>query len=378
MFASVPSDVSFVGVVDLESLTNEIRNKVEAWGVNTSYALVFGEGYNIYLTGFVSDSDLFKRNLEKSFNEKVVDEDGYSVCGNVVYSANRFWVCLNSRNSIVVRDIKHFDTLSNAQSFLSSKEADNLIESDEEIRGWGDIKGTLNCIGLDFTTKATVQMASEALFGDAGSYRFALDFEKDGLLMNLTLINSKGGIAGFLYPTGKIDAHSVADTGLQGSGIFMLAISPEFTKMLVRDTASKGVSVLGVLARVMSPIDGTVTIAADKKSQSGVVPVKGGNVTDLVQLLKQQYTEVKQVKGGIAFGNGKPTGGIDAALAAKVLEGYMGGFVVSLEDSTDGNWDYAALKLKPEKGGMTFEVEVKAKDKQSLLQGLSELSESYR
>lgn len=404
IFKTIPSDVSFVGVVDTEALLKEAGCKVKNGtvkpgkeiqkifadttdlklkfisdivlngGIDPSFIVMFTEGYNNYVTGFLSDTDLFKELMEHRFGDTTIRNGEISTCGNAAFTSNRFWVCISSRNSINYNDIKHFTTMSEKQSFLEGDNSAKLVESDKIMRGWGDIKGTLNASGIDFSTKASVMMGLEALFEDAVEFQWDMEIEKNKLKADLTLINSKGGIAAFLYPTAKVDLKEITGSNLSGDALALMAISPKFTERMREDTRGKGMSVIGMLSGMIQDVAGTVMVAADNKNSiSGMIPVKGNNTSDLNQLLAQYDFSVTQEKGAIRFTKGNCSGEITPEIVADVFKGKMGGLILSPESTTYGDIDYAAIIFNPEKGGMDVEIEVKANNKESLLVSLIEV-----
>lgn len=392
----VPSDVSFVATIDLEDVLREVGCKVKDGevkpgkeiaqaldgnpnreveflfdlfvngGVNPSYVVLYGEGYNVYLAGFISNTNLFKERVESYFKEASVNEDGLTICGNIAYDTNRFWICASSRNTISVKDVKHFSDLSKNQSFLSKSEAADLVESEKTISAWGDVKGCLNAFGLDFTTKAAIQMGLEAMFKDAVAFKLEADFESDGLDAEFMFVNSKNGVAKFLYPTAKVDKKMIKESGLSGQLFAALAFSPKIAEQLKEDTKGKGFSVLGVVSGIITAVDGTIMLASDNGTYSGIIPVNGNNTVDLEQLLKQYGLEVVKEKDKLVFNNGKVSGGVNSELASDLLEGSMGGVVLSMQKESLP-YEYVSFSLNPEKGGMVVEMDLKAKENESVL-----------
>ncbi len=390
LLKTVPSDASVVAVMDMEKTLKEFGCKVKDGevkpneallakikeqknedfkfvsdlvlngGVEPSCCALFAEGYNLYVIGFIADTEIFKKKVAEKFSEEFAPEGDISTCGNIACTSSRFWVCLSSRNSIQAKDIKFFQDLSEKQSYLSGEASKYLVESDKCVRGWGDIKGCLNATGLDFTTKAAFQMALEALFADAVEFKWDLEIDKDEVEMDFTLLNSKGGVAEFLYPTSKVNVQTIKDSNLGGAAIAALAISPKFSSRMQKDTKGKGMSVVGMLSNMISEVDGTVLIATGKNSNiSGIIPVKGNNTGDLTSLLSQYDMKVTRENGSLRFNNGEPDGTLSAANVADIFKDCMGGVVMSPDNWVSNADGYVALLLKPEKGGM--ELILKAK-----------------
>lgn len=148
----------------------------------------------MYLTGFVSDSSKFKEYVEKNSDSKFVKDGETEVCGNTVLTPDRFWICMSSRNTVNTEDIRRFVSLSPKQSILSNEVASRLVDISHDVEGWGDIRGCLNSLGIDFTTRATATMAIEAMFVDAVEFSWNLDFQKGKIVAEMDVINSKGGL----------------------------------------------------------------------------------------------------------------------------------------------------------------------------------------
>lgn len=390
LLRTVPYDASMVGVIDIEGTLDDMGFKVKngevkdseelpgifksidnqnlqftvellkSGSIDLSCCVVFGSGYELFLTGFVSDTDKFKETVGKKFGESFVKDGDISTCGNTACTSNQFWVALTSRNTIAVKDIKYFTQLSEKQSFISRKGVDYLVDSDDCMRGWGDIKACLNAMGLDFTTKASIQMGLEALFSDAVEFKWEMDIDKDEQDLVFTFLNSKGGVASYLYPVVKVEPSQIENTNFTASTIAALAISPKLTDRLKRDTGGKGISMIGMLSSMISAVDGTVVAAADKDSHlEGVIPVNSNATSDLVSLLSQYGMTVSREKEAIKFSNGTVAGSLSAKEVGKLFKGAVGGLVMQPEKWTGSTTGYMAIILKPEKGGMQLEVKVK-------------------
>ncbi len=421
LLQTIPSDASAVTVIDLKSVLEkagcevdgsevkpgkEIVKALEAQGdakakdfftrlqdggVDPSVAALFIEGYNTYLAGFIADTDKFKAFVEKQSGCSFQAEGDVDVCGNTAIAGDRFWVCTGSNNTINANDVKHFVALSEKQSILSNEIAARLEDPEHDVEGWGDIKGCLNSFGLDFTARATVTMAIEAMFADAVEFAWELDFEKGELDAGMTVLNSKGGVARFNFPTAKIDAAAISGIGGTGEGFMALAVSPDMVKKLKEETGGKGFSMIGMLAGIVSCVDGTCgaafSYAGSERGENGecnvrgVISTTGHGTSDLSDALAGfGYTASKEGKI-LRFGKGEVTGGLSAADAAGALKGSLAGMVFS------GNTKIlpseavssAAITFKPEKDGLQAEIKVKGKDKKknillSLIESASEQS----
>lgn len=358
LLGSVPSDISYVAVADAEQLmkAEALKNtNLPLDGIDPSMISIFSEGYNTWLTGFLSSSDDFKSAVEKHFNETFTAAD-IATCGNVAVNGNRFWVLLSSHNTVNADDVKHFLNLSQSQSFLSNSESDNLIEGSGDLRGWGDVKGTLNSIGLEFTKRATATMAIDALFDDAAAFRFNADFDKDQSEFKLSVLNSKGKVAKFLYPMDKIDTKLVEASGFSGDQIAAAGISPKMVERLKEDTKGKGFSVLGFIAPSLSSVSGTAVYCAAGDNATGIISTDGNNTTALTELLQQMDFKVNKEGNQLRFAKGEVKGSVTAADAAADMKGAVAAVVGADADMKEKGITACQILLIPESSGMRLEV----------------------
>lgn len=400
LLLTVPSDVSAIAVADIRGILEDAGCRIEGstvkpdkefsevlsraassgesaaqavsylseGGVDPSVAVIFLQGYNTYLAGFLSNPDKFKAKAEKDFGEKFQTDGNIAFCGNTAVAGNRFWICLSSRNTINADNIKHFSSLGEKQSILSVKEVARFETLSHHIAGWGDIKGCLNSVPqLDFATKATVSMAIETMFADASAFVWHIDFAKGRLNAELSVLNSKGGIAAFLYPAAKINPSSVKELTNGSDALVAAAISPKMIKQLVDETGSKGISMLGILAHSLACVDGTCVYSGDTdKNISGFFTTTGSGTAPLSDLLSQYGLKVTKDGDLLRFASGLPSGPVSPDEAAEILKGSMAGAIVSgrltRSDDKESPFSHTALLLRPEKGGMEFRMTLAAKD----------------
>lgn len=397
LLATIPSDVSFVAVANLKAVIEDAGAKVDGssvkidkklseklaaadsaaflprfisyiseGGVDPSVAAVFQEGYNSFAAGFLADTDKFKTVVEKEFGSKFATDGDIATCGNVAVSANRFWVCISSRNTINPSDIKHFMSLSDKQSIISSKSADAaLSDMDHDIQAWGDIKGVLNAAGLDFGSKAAATMAIETIFDDAESMVWTADFEKGRFMASGQVMNSKGGLAKFNFPTSEIDLSVIRKIEGDKNSVVAVAIPSKLIKSLEEQTKSKGASMIGMLLPMLSSLDGTTVYTENAdKSASAIISTNGGGTADLSDLLNQYGYTVKKdgkfllcSKKGEGSANPAEMPSVSADEAAKLLKGGMLGVIYCLKDMpalNARNLSNTVLLLSPEKNSLSI------------------------
>lgn len=393
LLRTIPADASVVMVMDLKSMLEkadctvsggdlkpgkelakliesskegDMKSTLEQFkesGVEWSGAALFVEGYNTYLTGFLNDSGKFKALMEKKFNEKYSSGE-ISMCGNTAVNGDRFWICLNSNNTIVENDIRHFTSLSEKQSILSNESVGKLQTLTSDIAGWGDIKGVLNLAGLDFTQRAVYTMALETAFVDAVELEWNVNIDKDACVAELTLLNSKGGIAKFNFPVEKIDETVVKNLNTSAEGFAAIAVSRKMLEQLKEQTSKEGFSLLGAMVNMMGSVDGTIAAAmGDDDAATGIITTTGHGTTDLSDALSQWGFTVNKEGTDLKFSRGNVSGPLSAADAAGMLKGSVAGLVLTDEGSGwVSRFKSVAVTFRSDKGGLKGVVTVKGKD----------------
>lgn len=384
LLSTIPSDASAAGVVDIEKILSdkaaatEFKSLGDA-GVQPSVGAIFLEGFNAYFTGFVANSDNFKRYIEEKTGEKFQSEGDFDICGNVAASSSQFWICLSSRNTISASEIRRFMSLQEKQSILQQEKVADMASLKQDIQLWGDIKSCLNAAELDFATRASISMAIETIFSDATEFTAYVKSEKGKLLLNFSVLNSKGGIAGFNLPKAKIDAKAIEHLGASASAFAAIGVSPELVATLKEQTGSKGVSVLGYMMGAFSSLDGTVALRANDNDDLSIIFTTTGPTSNLTDLLSQiGFSTSKDGNYILASKGNADQGAITAQEAAELLKGAMAGIVAdtSILPFADAQTvAKSAVTLNPEKGGLAINATIFAADKNSnlLLSILKEL-----
>lgn len=400
LLKTVPSDASLVAVANVESLLTKAGCEVDGSdikpgkaisaiiptitdqrfqklcnafyngesGIDPSVALVFAEGYYTYVTGLVSDPAKFRKIVEENYSAKFEQHDGVETASCVALADNRFWINMN-QGSVDPQAIKHFLSLGEDQSFLANSYADNLVKIEKDIMGWGSIAGVLNTANVGFQERATFQVALQMLFEDVTNFTFDVDFDKGEAETSVSLINSKGKMAKYLFPTEKLDLETIKK--VKGSAAFLLAFSApaKLVEQIKEDASQKGPSMLGVFIQAFSPVDGTIAWAAseDGDSMSGVVATTGENTADLSSLLSETGATVNKDGKYLLFSKGAMTGADNVADMADDLKGAMAGMVVGnsifSKPGRDLGINRVVIRFVPEHSGVEMKINVIGKDK---------------
>lgn len=361
LLSTIPSDIAYIAVLDIEEIgkTTELPTEgiVPKEGVQPSLAAVYSEGYNTWLTGFLDSTDDFKSAVEKKFNETFKTVGDIQTCGNIAVASNRFWVLLSAHNVINAEDVKVFLGLSDKQSFLSQTEADYIVKGNNDLRGWGDLKATINSLDLDFSKRATYTMTAEALYDDAASLRFNMDFNKNDSKLEMEVLNSKGKTAKFLYPMDKIDTKTIEQSALSGEWFCAVGVSPKFVKRLQEDTKGKGISMLAYIAPTLSALNGTAFAAGAGDNMSGAFTIEGNNTSALAEILNQMDCKVTTQNNQLRFVKGTVQGNVTAAQAAEKLKGGVAGFYGADSELIEKGFTNINALLVPSGNGMILKVE---------------------
>lgn len=401
LLSTVPSDVSAVTVIDLRSVLEKAGCKIDGdkvvpgkeilsavsttrdkrirsaanflfggeSGIDPSVAAIFIDSFNTYLCGFVADTEKFKALAEKEYLEKFTAAENIEKCGNIAMQGNRFWMCVSSTNTIQTDAVRHFTSLSENQSFLSSKGAERLKKLDHDLELWADIKALLNSTDADFNTKAMANVAIEGMFADASQIEGKLDFLKGKMEISLDVVNSKGDKAKFLYPVAKIDPDVVKAVGASGNAVFAAAISPKMIEKLKEETSGKGTSMLGIYAMALSCVDGTCAVSISNEGNlKGIISTTGNGTSTLSEMLSMLSIKTENKGKQLLISNGTPSGKIDPAQAAPGMKGAMFGVTLSpYANPGKGSFNPDKLKdvtilLVPKDKSVSLEIVAKAND----------------
>lgn len=397
LLATVPSDASMVAVVNIKAIIGDTGSKVDGAkvdpskqlseaiagitdqkkaerlkalldgksGIDLSCAIIFMEGMDVYAHGNLADPEAFRTMIESESGEKFTSADGVESCGNTAVEGNRFWIRLSHRNSIESNIVKRFTGLDKSQSILSVSGIESLADTEHDIAGWANAAALINASSAGFSQKAMARMAIEAVFADAQSLNFTADFDKGEFETELSVLNSKGKPAKFLYPLEKINTKTIADANVSGSLVVAAAISKKAIAKFQKDAGENSVSMMKEYARLIGCLDGTCVIVADEKGNvSGRISTTGENTLGLQQMLNSFGFSTNVDGKTLLLSKGTPAGSLSSADAAPLFKNAAAGVVM------DGNaMGSGAVKLKsfsimlvPDDGSVKVEVKTISSD----------------
>lgn len=397
LLQKVPNTASFVMQVDVESLLDKAGAKVKDGrieldadlkaaldknssnqefmqalngdtGVEPSAFVAFGDGYKVYLTGFLADTGKFKAWMQKESGQPVEESNGVSHAGKYAMTGNQFWVIGSGGSTIDPDKIREYMALSDKQSFASGNFSGILTNGDADVSGWCDLAGMMNTANTPFQQRAVVKMMTSTVFEDAGFASFTVNFEKGLMKLTAHILNDKGDDAKFLYASEKLDTSLFDDLKANAGGVIGVAVPAKLIKQLQEQTKGQ-LSMLSVVFGALSSIDGTVALSVggdDKGAYQGAIQTGDGSTSDLMGLLNE--LDCRPAKQGklVTFERGTMSGANSPALMGQKLKGSIMGVVLSsdfIKNPGENNaLKFVTVKLVPKSGSVVLECETETKD----------------
>lgn len=377
LLATIPSDASLVAVVNLNSLlskagpeimmmkdTSELKPLFDGdYGISLSVAALFRVGYYTYFTGVADDPGKLKSAVEKNYGLSFTSADGIDVAGYIAVADNRFWWNLEKQD-IDPKEIKHFLTLDEKQSFATNDYAASLTRVEKEIEGWGSISGLINTSGADFRQKAAIQVALQTIFEDPQSITFSVACDKNKTLAEANILNSKNALAKYQFATSEIDQNVIKAIGGTTDAVMALSIPAKMIEQLKKDAGSRQPSMLGVYLTALDGLDGTTAVGfnADGSAFKGIVSTSGRNIGTLTSFLDTYGINVRIDGKQILIAKGDLKGDIPVDRLAGCFKDAVGGVAVSNNTAVTGTvpktFETAALTMHTKGNSLLFRITV--------------------
>ncbi len=353
ILSTIPSDVTAVVVADVSALGSELTDR----GVDATVGAMFVEGYNHYVTGFVSDSEKFKEVASKQSGAEFASEGDIEVSGRYALRGNRFWV-LEGEGLIQPKDIKHFCELSEKQSFMANSYAATLTDLKHDVEGWADITAMLNLTKMDFGRKAMLDMIVNGVLKDPAFIVFDATIKEKTVESTMRILDSKGDVAKMLLPTGKIDPKVINNISGKANSLAAIAVDKKtIEKIQEMLKGEKGLS--QILTGIISCIDGTCALAKDgKENESGVISTNGINVNGLAGALSMSDYKANMSGNYLLFGKGTLAGTTPIADLAQGFEGAFFAMTMTGETVPSPEMKRVLVTLNPAKGGAEIKATV--------------------
>lgn len=404
LISTVPSDASVVAVANMHALLEKsgckvsgddiepspqvlklLQNKKDNMGgfatlfyngesgIAPTVGVMFRVGYYTYISGIANDPAKFKAAVEKEFGSKFNTEDGVETAGNIALIGNQFWVNVDQKQ-VDAREVKHFSTLDESQSFMSNPQAESLCKFDKDVVGWLNIAGFMNTAKLGFEERAIAQTAIQTVFEDAANLTFNVSFLDNGVCESeVRIIDSKGKPAKALLPMGKIDLATAEKAGSTANVLIAADIPAKLVSKLTEVTGSGAPSVFGTIMKSFACIDGTAAVVTDNRGNniSGVFTTTGKDMGALSSFLSSIDCTTTIDGNLLKFSkNGANVAGSAsvADLAAELKDASLGVAAMDLKEFADEGFKSVIFTLTSESGSYVARVRMKAvNDKQNFL-----------
>ena len=401
LLSSVPSSASGVIVFNLEEILQDAGCKVKgheitpgpeleqvinkkssssqqdfmllfdgSTGIEPKGAVIFYDSNRAYLTFALYDVNKFIQFIEKKNGSAFEDaSNGVKVCGNVAVKDAQAWMCLTSGKSIDSDAISAYAELNDSQSFLVTPMGEQLLVSEDDIRGWAILRIFVDRF-LSATNRSMATLGIGFLYQDAESVKFSVEFSKGEVEMEAKILNDKGKPAKYLLPTEKIDAGELKSLGGTCDAMMAFTLNQKLVKKLDQLSKAFGGFLLGDLGATLKNVDGTVGVVVSGKygeeNINGFITTKGDINADLREVVSRYIAPVSQEGKYLRFSKGNVSGALTVEECADELKGCCFGLVFDAgawKDTGYGNSSYdfksLALKFKPDSDGLEMEFELK-------------------
>lgn len=268
-------------------------------GCDVSAVVCFMEGYNGYFSGMINDPGKFKAWAEKATGKAAQSEKGVTLIDNIGIKDNRFWMTISGANYINAEEVSRFASLSDNTSFLSNQYAEMMCKSEDDIIGWGELKGFFRFIGGRNAKQDVISALTVSTLFDDGQYIvYDFNFEKGKAEGSAKVLDSKGENAKFLLPMSKIDAGTVKLLGDKSDVIAAVALNRKLMDKLEEIAKSFGGGFPATILSKIKTIDGTACVAMSEQAdmQEGIVTTTGEGTADLIAMLNTFGTVTKDGK----------------------------------------------------------------------------------
>lgn len=336
-------------------------------GIEPKGAVVFYDSNRAFLTFALYDVKKFTDYIENKKGEPFTEESsGVKVCKDIAVKGAQAWICLTSGSSIDTAAIAAYSQLGTSQSFLVTPIGEQLLVSEDDVRGWAMINIFLNNIWSN-SKRTQLNLGLGILFEDAESVKFSMDFKQGELETEAIILNDEYKPAKYQLPAEKIDVNTLKSLGETCQGMMAFTINQKLIKKFDKLGSAFGGFI--DLGEMFKNIDGTVGIVASgndvSQSLNGVITTKGDASKDLRDMVSMILGPVSQDGKFLRFSKGDVKGSLKVAECAEELKGCCFGVVVSMDALNDAGYGResqgfkeSVVKLKPESGGLELELEM--------------------
>lgn len=358
LLATIPSSAGVVALADCHNMldkaggaqtlsaliTKESKNPrtaqmaqaiSESW--NPDYAAIFNDGSYLYITTMIDNPGKLREALDKDPKTKLQDQNGVSCNASLAMIDGQVWVLL-SNGSINPENIKGYKALSENRSFLSNDYADKLVEDEHDIRFLAVAESLFSLDGTSPQQSMVQRMIVSALFKDGAYLAGDVNFEAGRVMASARVLDNKYRTAEFLLPLSKIDQNTIKQTTPHVGTLFAIGASEALVKKIKDIGSSLGGMLPADLITVLSPLNGTISLAISSVpgSMRGIVTINDNNPTMLREALAQSKIQVTREGNHLLLAEGpEPQGTLATAERASLFKDAVAG-VVSADKNVMG------------------------------------------
>lgn len=315
-----------------------------------------------YLTVILDDPAKTRKFIAEKTETEFVETEGVEISGEYAIKGNQLWVA--GQSSPRPEQINKFVTLSEKQSYLSSKYADQLISLSNDFNTIADLSNLSRVLGMQSRSLARevgqASMIASAIFEDPTYLCLTGDLDKKSVKFNLTVLNEDCKPAKYLLPAGKIDADAVKALGGTGNYVWAVDVPAKLIKKVKQMASAFGGSLPSSVLGLLDPIDGTIAgIGIDSADDySMLVTTTGDGTGDLVSMMSSMGAVTREGKFvKVTNGDRKVTGPITAQEGASMLKGAVAGGIFSDPQGSNGVTRVSVVARNSD-GGLNVEVTI--------------------
>lgn len=385
LLQSVPADAAMVMVVNTESLAkkegvvidgkqmkfNEILAQADVADAKQfapllvvapdSPMVIFNSTYKYYITGYVNKTGEFKKAVQEAVGAQFSTQEGVDVAGNYAIISNRFWCVLNSSN-IDAKDVKYLKELPADRSFANNSAAKEMTEISDDVKGWAGIAGLTRQMSGDFAERSMAQAGLATVFDDAQSIIYSVNVEKDKVVADAGIYNSKGNPSKINISVEEVDVDVINKLSGTADGVVAMGIPNKMVKQIIEAANKQGPSMAGAMLSGFTCLDGTVAAALGSKNPEnnfkGVVETDGSSTSSISELIAMTQAKTS-VEGKLLFAEkGQVAGASSVSDLAKPLKGaVIGGSFTDKPFGDDVKFKSLVVKLVKKDGSLSLRME---------------------
>ncbi len=385
LLQSVPADAAMVMVVNTESLAKKEGVVVDGKKMNftelvskadgadakqlapllvvapDSPLVFFNSTYKYYITGYVNKSGDFKKAVQEAVGAEFSTQDGVDVAGNYAIISNRFWCALNS-STIDAKDVKYLSELPAERSFANNSAAKDMVEVTDDVKGWAGIAGLTRRMAGDFTERSMAQAGLATIFDDAQSVIFSVNIEKNKVVADAGIYNSKGNPSKVNIPVEEVDVDVIRKLSGTADAVVAMGIPNKMVKQIIEAANQQGPSMAGAMLSGFTCLDGTVAVAFSSESPEdnfkGVVETDGSSTSSISELIAMTQAKTS-VEGKLLFADKGQVAGASAVsdLAQPLKGAVIGGSFTDKPFGDDVKFKSLVVKLVKKDGSLSLNME---------------------